>query len=416
MLQKTSSIVGQMIASDELEPDDSYLSELALLAGDASDTMALTEAALEKLGWTRGVLVADTTLQSVGMMDHAKTFSKNGKCIATFGAVNDDMDKQQVLGGLAADPINFCGFKMQAGVVDEMVGFMKAPNWNDFITYLNSPNCTSVTAVGHSLGGALATMFAGCANVGGNNGGFGARKDYGLVVYAPFGVATEPIYSGTPGTPFVGRRYGITESDGGVSSKASLPQNTTQMRLDTLKLYVDLTKAMDNPAATQLSQAYQQFLTLPASQIEPAWDQLSPKLVPFLLPTFQIASAPPPGLELFQPKVLQMLDGMAKRGELFFSSDFISSLSQAYGYKHALVDFQPMANPNRPTSDITYTKVVAAQGAPELPNLDPFQGLFTIMASGGEFPNHRICCYASASGCKTMFTEPWAECLNTPFR
>jgi len=135
------------------EPDDSYLSELALLAGDASDDVSLTEAALEELGWTRGVLVADTTHQSVGMMDHARTFSKNGRCVATFGATNDAVDTQQVLGGLTVDPINFCGFQMHAGVVDEMNGFMRAPNWNDFIDVLELPQLHIRDRCGAFLGG-----------------------------------------------------------------------------------------------------------------------------------------------------------------------------------------------------------------------------------------------------------------------
>merc|ERR1719356_771263 len=94
--------------------EDSYLSELTLLAGAADDDVNLTASALAELGWAPGVMVADTTFKALGMLDHAWTFSKDGKCLAVFAATNDDIDKQQVLGGLAVAPIDFCGFSVHA--------------------------------------------------------------------------------------------------------------------------------------------------------------------------------------------------------------------------------------------------------------------------------------------------------------
>lgn len=349
------------------------------------------------------------------MLDHAWTFSKDGKCLAVFAATNDDIDQQQALGGLAVAPIDFCGFSVHAGVVDEVAGFMKADTWADFIMYLNSPTCTSVTSVGHSLGGAIATVFAGCANVGALGGAFGPRKDYGLVVYAPFGVSTTPIYSGTPGTPFAGVRYGITDSDGGASSLTPLPEDTRQFRLDLLKFYESLTKGMGHPAATQLSEAYQQFSQLPAASIEPAWAQVEPSLVEMVLPTLQIAIDPPAGLEAYQPMVHQLVATIAGRGELFINYDLVSSLSRPFGFKHALVDFQPLPMSLTTGRTTPYTMVAASDGAAELPKHDTFQQFLAILTDSAGFANHAICCYSTASECSSKFTVDWKKCRPSIF-
>lgn len=395
--------------------EDAYLSELTLLAGSADDNVNLKAEALEELGWTPGVMIADTTHKKLGMLDHAWTFSKGGKCVAVFAATNDALDVKQAMGGLVVEPIEFCGFQVHAGVVDELAGFMKAPNWTKFITFLNSPTCTSVTSVGHSLGGALATVFAGCANVGAMNGTFGPRTDYGLVTFAPFAVSTSPMYSGTPGTPFNGMRYGITATDGGASSKTSLPEDTKQFRLDLLKLFLGIATATQNPAKQQLEQAYTNFDKLPADQIEPAWGGIESSLYPFLLPTFQIATAPPPGLEPLQSEVIATLTRMGGRGELFYSYDPISSLSNYFGFKHALVDFQPLPSPLKDGIANSYAKVDAAS-APELPKHDAFQLIFGILGNQGHFPNHMLCCYSTASDCSSKFTVPWKACTGEPWR
>lgn len=61
---------------------------------------------------------------------------------------------------------DFCGFKeVQHHIHHKMAGLIYSPNFEDVITsHLTS--CASVTATGHSLGGALAALWAACANRG----------------------------------------------------------------------------------------------------------------------------------------------------------------------------------------------------------------------------------------------------------
>merc|ERR1740117_2504015 len=97
--------------------------------------------------------------------DSAMTFIKGDHCLAVFSATNDVTDRQQIIGGWNAQPVDMCGFKVNAGVAQEMTSFLVSPAYADFVAFLNDDKCKSVTAAGHSLGGTLATLWATCANV-----------------------------------------------------------------------------------------------------------------------------------------------------------------------------------------------------------------------------------------------------------
>ena len=57
----------------------------------------------------------------------------------------------------------FCDFKINRGLVDDVRDFTDAPMWGAFIASFYDIACTTVTAVGHYLDESVATMFAACA-------------------------------------------------------------------------------------------------------------------------------------------------------------------------------------------------------------------------------------------------------------
>merc|ERR1719162_2680325 len=99
---------------------------LAVLAGDCDSSTNLTAAALTALGWERGVISRYNVLPPYSR-DTAMSFIKGDHCLAVFSAFNDDADMGQVLGGLVAQPVDMCGFKVHAGVAEEMTSFLASP-------------------------------------------------------------------------------------------------------------------------------------------------------------------------------------------------------------------------------------------------------------------------------------------------
>lgn len=391
------------------------LEELTLLAGAADDNVQLTAEALANLGWEPLVKITDSRV--AGHFDEAWSMRKGSDCVAVFAGTNDDLDTQQSIAGLMMPPVSMCGFQVHAGYADELGGFMQADNYAEFLQSLADPTtCETVTAVGHSMGGAVASLFAACANVGGPH--FGPRKDFRLVTFASPGVATEALYSGTPGTKFQGTRYSITESNGG--AEKNLPADTKALRLDLLNLYITLAGAMGAPT-DGLEQAKGGIEA--GHPPEAVWSNVEPSLVEYAVPTFAIAQGMgPPGSEALQPAIMGAIMAIAGRGELFGAMDLVSSLTTAgHGFLHALVDFQPLANPLKTSSDPSMEKVPASAETSALPKADFFQLIFTVLAGGGDFPNHAICCYTAGSPqCADNFKEgagrEWKACKYSVFR
>lgn len=82
-------------------------------------------------------------------------------CVIAFSGSNELNDWIRNLNSLPMG--HFCGEPhWHAGFVYEMNDVLNNPSWKTFRDYLKG--CTRVVSVGHSLGGALATMFAYCAN------------------------------------------------------------------------------------------------------------------------------------------------------------------------------------------------------------------------------------------------------------
>ena len=162
--------------------------------------------------------------------------------------------------------------------------------------FLNDGKCKAVTTVGHSFGSALATLWTTCANLGAKvglaNATLGTRKDYGLVTFAPLAMATTAPYNGNAGVPFIGNRYGLTEADGGVSSRAGFHVDPKKFRLELRELHGQIAAAGGmNAAAAALAQAKSQFSNMSTDAIEGLWPtQVLPGLLQFALFSFGEAS------------------------------------------------------------------------------------------------------------------------------
>jgi len=91
---------------------------------------------------------------------------QNMECVVTFqgsSGVDDWMDNLNYF------PASFCGFSRQvhAGFADQLRRTVESSGFQSIRSKLGK--CAKVTAVGHSLGGALANLFAACANTGGSS-------------------------------------------------------------------------------------------------------------------------------------------------------------------------------------------------------------------------------------------------------
>jgi len=406
---------GANYVQDPLESIDH--TELAVLTGDCdSSGKNLTGVALKALGWERGVVIR-YNMAPPDTRDSAMTFIKGDHCLAVFSATNDVTDRQQIIGGWNAQPVDMCGFKVNAGVAQEMTSFLVSPAYADFVAFLNDDKCKSVTAAGHSLGGTLATLWATCANVKANINQitFGVRSDYALVTFAPFAMATTAVYNGKPGVPFVGMRYSVTEVDGGASAQTGLHVDTKSFRLQLIELYSQLAKMSGYEwMATQakaLADVKMQFSDMSAGAIEGLWaTTVYPQLQPLALWTLLEANKATAGAAAIGAQTAKFVAS----GVLSYEYDSVSSLGGFYGFKHALQDFQPLPNKlvaAKPGSSMT--KVPAAL-ASDLPKADLFQSLFSILAGGGGFVNHATCCYSSQDNtlCGLQYDEPEGRMCN----
>lgn len=85
-------------------------------------------------------------------------------CVLSFGGTSSAVD---VMYGMHAFPMkNICGHKFHNGFARLLLAELDSDRWKDEIMpVLEGPLCDKkVTVVGHSIGGAMAEIFAACAN------------------------------------------------------------------------------------------------------------------------------------------------------------------------------------------------------------------------------------------------------------
>merc|ERR1712061_835586 len=97
----------------------------------------------------------------------------------------------------------------------------------------------------------------------------------------------------------------------------------------------------------------------------------------------------------------ELMYNLTRRGDLTFMHDPVSAANLNFGYKHPLVDYQPIVNKllgNRPL-----TRIPASQ-ATELPKVDFFvTGIGTLIEPF--LPNHGNCCYFQGNDCVVNYEK-----------
>jgi hypothetical protein len=113
-------------------------------------------------GWDRKVLVNPASHVRWGGDDHIAIFGKNDMCAIVFTGSNDLTDWVH---NCDINEVSHCGTTLHHGFFREFMGITQNISWtNDVMPVLKSECQGGIIAVGHSLGGALANIFAGCAN------------------------------------------------------------------------------------------------------------------------------------------------------------------------------------------------------------------------------------------------------------
>mmetsp|Transcript_89508 Transcript_89508/g.157951 ORF Transcript_89508/g.157951 Transcript_89508/m.157951 type:complete len:552 (+) Transcript_89508:59-1714(+) len=408
--------------------DNVDLSELVFLAGDTDSTVDLKDTTLSTLGWKRGVEITFNLIPGYSH-DKAMTFIKGDHCLATWQSVSDIMDTQAVVVGLQSQPpAAMCNHSVHAGVAKEMSDFMNTSQFGDFVAFLNNATCKTVTAVGQSFGGALATLWATCANLGAEPALFGARTDYQLVTFTALAMAKTPPYNGKPGVPFVGTRYGIVETSETAARQKEANSflvnawdQAKDFRLKILEGFAVTFNSMNlTGPADHFTMIRQQMSGMTTEQVEEWWAaNVNPPstsgIHEFALLFFANAGQDnPTGRWL-----AETLPQLAASGVLTHEVDGVGALGQMFGYKHALQVFQPMTNRMFPgnTDEWSLLPAVPPSAAVDEPKADVYQFTFSTLANNGGFVNHDTCCYTSAHRlrCAASFTEPkWRSCKN-PF-
>jgi len=379
--------------------------DLLYLAGQGTNATSLV-GGVASLGWTAGTLVVDRTFASLGFYDQMQVLTKDGTgtCAVAFSATDDALDQQQQLTGLS-NPTSYCGLiGVHGGYVEEMHGFFAADAWTTAMSELSV--CDEIYAVGHSLGGSLANLFAFCANQQGDGGydkgNFSQlTQTVRLVTFGAPATSLTQMYSGVDGQSFYGARYQVA------SSLSSYPSPSFFIQLWTL--YTNVTAAVGYiTESTELSAVRDGLVqTEGTDSFYTLLDQAASALAPIHLLMWGIVAGSIPGTAALQERIFAFAKFWVS--EFVIYSDGVSNIWKPFGYVHPRVPFVAFANEFggklRPTHD--------SDSAPSYAYLSYWWG---TVANNGYFPWHHICCYTENNkACQAKFANhpAYTEC-NVP--
>jgi len=406
---------------DNVEID---MDTLALLLG-ATDSF--THLSPNAPVWSEWEVAANVS--TAGHEDEAVVWKQKNSatptCIAAFAGTNDRTDKNNVMGGFAEPPQTVCGMPfIHAGVAREFDNLRMTASWSEFTNALQT--CSSVIVGGHSLGGAVASVFAGCASRGHADAG-SVTPDVSLVTVAPLAASIIPI-TRADGSPFNGVRYGITDDQCSqdptfnltIAQKADLYKQSVEliqmfcpsiMRLPDIASSPMLTGQFTYLCST-LGGAIQFMSAMNAAENYQATfaflDQMmTAGLVHASLPMVQLgAYLPLLGNDLLaiQHKVVQMwmlhyLDN---------PTDPIQHLGGMFGFQHASTPFVAMRNPL--WQHDSNAPIECQNHSPTADYYQTFWRMLLAQVVAGEFWDHDICCYHSDHvACENLYTYTYAE-------
>lgn len=208
-----------VISKKEIKNELPLLDQMAYLAGHMGwrNNAQTTLKEEYRMGWEQ---IHEMVHKERAALDRLAVFRKTVSakrvvkmCAIAFSATDDVGDAAAQFKGAVIDRKRFCGADgVNGGYADEIRQFMRMEDWPQMISKLE--NCNSVFAVGHSMGGALASLFAFCSNTKVRNAkprAFGSLPEVHLFTFGAPGPARVPLYNGLPGMCFQGaRRFLIT--------------------------------------------------------------------------------------------------------------------------------------------------------------------------------------------------------------
>jgi hypothetical protein len=319
------------------------------------------------MGWYEGTTIHDGN----GGKDTAQIYRKdNGVCAIAFSATDDATDEIQQITGIY-QKVTYCGLDgINAGYAQEMRQYTKLSTWSVGIAEL--AKCSEVWAVGHSMGGAMASLFAFCANS--NNTDFQGLPEVALMTTGSPEVSVEPLYNRVPGACFRGVRTSVTheakEPVGQFYIDVATLFNSVRYSIDIANIKANMQDALDNNNNTAFEDLKSQLM-------------LGAK--PYLVELITTTNA------TIKASVQQTI--MSHFVSTSIPYDPVPIFFRPYGYVHPLVAYQPMPLPGHTVPPPLVT--CDSTTVPNLPNHDQLQGLLGTMLGmtllGGSYPNHNWC-------------------------
>eukprot|EP00927_Polykrikos_kofoidii_P086312 TRINITY_DN962_c0_g1_i3.p1 TRINITY_DN962_c0_g1~~TRINITY_DN962_c0_g1_i3.p1 ORF type:complete len:346 (+),score=24.49 TRINITY_DN962_c0_g1_i3:91-1038(+) len=93
--------------------------------------------------------------------DQVGLYQAGSTCVVSFAGTNDPYDWMD---NLDIRTTHKCGVDLHLGFYDSLLKTLQKNDWKRLVNVLRGPTCKSVVLTGHSLGGAMASILAVCAN------------------------------------------------------------------------------------------------------------------------------------------------------------------------------------------------------------------------------------------------------------
>lgn len=379
----------------------------------------------QQTGWQMIFEVEDKATKMSGAgYDLAKMYTKEcnesgfcEKCAVVFAPADDNQDFRQTLNATKA---TFCGLSgVHGGIADELRGFYTG-DFAGLVERLKPDRCGQVYSVGHSMGGALASLFAFCANLENDSDPKDKPRFAGLdpsvrliTVGAPV-ISVHPLYNGKPGNCFEGARFVVDDN-----SEAMPPASAAGF----VQLLANVTELIGIPQeAADLSNAIPQLTQYAGVDNAASYEALLMTNLNLIIiskaaAAFNAMLAASTGVVFpNSEKIVKLisqfiLDNLSMLG---FQYDIIPLLQDLTApLVHPRVQYVPLAHPKE--SGITKTwagyTIIPGSGLGGNQTCDPFwitrprQNEIKTMTAylaafifRTGFANHQVCCYAESMG------------------
>lgn len=354
-------------------------------------------------------------------VDRTRLWHCNRECVIAFSPT-DNMEN--VKEDAEFDLDSYCNFN---GVHKGFLVFLQTfpdqkERWMQGMMGLSPENCDSVTAIGHSLGGVAAHMFAACANAKISGVMYkdkfmlaSVRKDVQAMTYgAPAGTLW-PLYNAHHGLCLEGTRFAI-ESDERIEWTPENMRGTVEWLREVFKNEFskkDIAKR-NTPISTEDMEKQDRLLENILNEVSGIakedklkgetlhqFQSIMPIVATRLASYFKPALATVlPMLELNNnfKKWRELTGTVFKENEWNLKYDTVPSMFGALGFVHPKMKMQELNCKTYITDDTSLLRTLHAcdDEVPMLPRRNPIRSFIAVLIKSG-LPNHNICCYADGT-------------------